>query len=178
MKKKEMVMALGLVVILVLGSAGSVWADSASSLLLGDNDVQLDFQVIIPDVIYFRVGSAVPGEVDTVTLQDDNFDLIDGSGFTGSIGVELISTSGDVNIAASGGNLQDISGPSTIPFDDITVTWSVITAPAFGTTGSSGVGGAVINTTDTWNFAYAWSTPDPPPGGVYEGTVTYTVTVP
>ena len=172
-----MVMALGLVMILVLGSAGSVWADSASSLLV-DNDVQLDFQVIIPDVIYFRVGSAVPGEVDTVTLQDDNFDLVDGSGFTGSIGVELISTSGDVNIAASGGNLQDLATLDTIPFTDITVTSSVINAPAFGSTILSGVGGAVINTTDTWNFAYAWTTPDPPPGGLYVGTVTYTVTVP
>ena len=177
MKKKEMVLALGLVMILVLGSAGSVWADSASSLL-GDTDVQLDFSVVIPDVVYFRVGNAIPGTVDLVTLQDDNNDILDGSGFTGSIGVELISTSGDVNIAASGGNLQDLATFVTIPFTDITVTSSVINAPAFGSTILSGVGGAVINTTDTWNFAYVWSTPDPPPGGVYLGTVTYTVTVP
>ena len=177
MKRKEMVIALGLVMILILGSAGSVWADSASSLL-GDSDVQLDFNIVIPNVVYFRVGNAVPGNVDTVTLQDDNTDLLDGSGFTGSIDVELISTAGDVNIEASGGNLQDASTFATIPFSDITVTSSVITAPAFGTTVSSGVGGAVVNTTDTWNFAYVWTSTDPPPGGVYVGTVTYTVSIP
>jgi hypothetical protein len=177
MRKKAMTMTVGMVMVLVMGLVGSVWADSASSLL-GDTDVQLDFEVIIPNVVYFRVGNAVAGNIDTVTLQDDNFDFLDGSGFTGSIDVELISTSGDVNIAASGGNLQDLSTSDTIPFTDITVTSSVITAPAFGATVLSGVGGAVVNATDTWNFAYAWTTADPPPGGVYVGTVTYTVTVP
>lgn len=177
MKKKTMMKAVGMVLVLLLGFTGTVWADSASSLT-GDNDVQLDFKVVIPNVIYFRVGNAVAGNIDTVTLQDDNFDLLDGSGFTGSIEVELISTSGDVNIEASGGNLQDSSTFTTIPFSDITVTSSVITAPAFGNTVSSGVGGAVVNAIDTWNFAYAWTSASPPPSGVYDGTVTYTVTIP
>jgi len=176
MRKTEKLLALGLALILVVGFAGSVSADSASSLA-GDSDVQLNFQVIIPDVIYFRVGNPVAGNIDTITLQDDNFDLLDGSGFTGSVAVELVSTIGDVNITASGGNLQDAVSLDTIPFSDITVTSSVIQAPAFGATVSSGVGGAVVNETDTWNFAY--TVPDPPPtGGNYLGTVTYTVAAP
>ena len=177
MSKRAKWLALGIVFILVLGFTVSANADSASSLA-GDSDVDLNFEVLIPDVIYFRVGDPVAGVVDTVTLQDDNFDLLDGSGFTGSIQVELISTLGDVNISASGGNLQDGTTLNTIPFTDITVTSTNIAAPAFGATVLSGVGGPVINTTDTWNFAYAWTTADPPPAGLYEGTVTYTVSTP
>ena len=39
MKKKTLMKAVGMVLVLLLGFTGIVWADSASSLT-GDNDVQ------------------------------------------------------------------------------------------------------------------------------------------
>ena len=180
MRKREKMLALGIMLTMMLVFTGTASADSASSLL-GDNDVDLDFEIIIPTVIYFRVGNPAAGVVDTITLQDDNTDLLDGSGFTGSIAVELISTAGDVNITANiSSDLTRTTAPiATIPFSDIAVTSTNIQAPPLinGSSVNSSVGGTVINETDTWNFAYTVPA-TPPPEGIYEGTVTYTVSTP
>jgi hypothetical protein len=168
---------------------------SAPVLVSADSDIgigptgtqaqaNLDFRIVIPDFVYFRVGSAAAGTVDRV-----DFDLLatptqpgaggnlaanggSGDGADGSLTVQLITNVSNVNIAATGGNLT--SGLNTIPFTQINRTdGGVIPMPAFGGNGnlSAGLPGTL---NDTWSYTYNNNTVYAP--GTYNGTVTYTVT--
>jgi hypothetical protein len=144
----------------------------------------LDFQIVIPDFVYFQVGTPGAGNVDLV-----DFDLLTaaiepgtlpvpatggtGDGADGDLTVVLITNVANVTIQANGGNLT--SGGDTIPFSEISATDSgAITVPAFGG-GSVNVataGPSILN--DTWTFEYQNDVVFVP--GSYTGTATYTVT--
>jgi hypothetical protein len=141
----------------------------------------LDFQIVIPEFVFFRVGTA--GSVDRV-----DFDLVTaatqpgtgpvnatggvGDGADGDLDVEIITNATGLTIGATGGDLS--SGSNLIPFTDITAAdGGDIPVPAFGTVGVA-VPGVPGTLNDTWSYTYNNDTVYPP--GTYAGTVTYTVT--
>jgi hypothetical protein len=145
----------------------------------------LDFRIVIPQFVYFRVGSA------GATIDRVDFDLLTaavqpgaggvvpanggtGDGADGDLFVELITNVTNVTIAATGGNLS--SGANTIPFTQINAfDGNVIPVPAFGGSAALAVGlPGTLN--DTWSYDYNNDTSYAP--GTYNGTVVYTVTAP
>jgi len=154
-------------------------------------DARLDFQIVIPSFIFFRVGTAGNGNIDTV-----EFDLVTppvqpglgGAGVaatSGAVQVELITNATNILIAADNGNGGGVltetgGGTDTIPLTEITATsvGGLIPAPQFG--GNTGPGGFLVpggTLSDTWSFNYANSTVRAP--GTYGssgfgGRVTYT----
>jgi hypothetical protein len=170
---------------------------SSPTLVSADSDIgvggtgttaqaNLDFRIVIPDFVYFRVGTVGAGNVDRV-----DFNLATGliqpgvggnvaanggvgDGADGVLTIELITNvaSVDIDTDTGGGNLT--SGANNIPFTKITETdGGVIPMPAFDTnaTLSTGLPGSL---SDTWSFTYTNDVVYP--AGTYDGTVTYTVT--
>jgi len=143
----------------------------------------LDFRITIPNFVYFQIGSA-GATVDRVEY-DLNVGAIQpgtggpiaatggtGDGADGSLSITLATNAANVSIAASGGDLT--SGALTIPFTDITATGTgTIPVPDFGTTITPFAPGA-LSISDTWSYTYDNSTIYG--AGIYNGTVTYTVT--
>jgi hypothetical protein len=169
-------------------AAGPMLVSADSDIGIGgagtSASANLDFRIVIPQFVYFRVGSAAAGTVDRV-----DFDLLtagaqpgaggtvianggSGDGVDGDLFVNLVTNVASVTIAATGGNLTN--GTDNIPFTQInTADGGVIPIPAFGGSGNlaAGLPGALL---DTWSYEYNNDTPYPP--GTYNGTVTYTVT--
>jgi hypothetical protein len=144
----------------------------------------LDFRIVIPQFVAFRVGTAGAGNVDRV-----DFNLLTagaqpgaggtvaanggvGLGVTGNLPVQLSSNVANVTIIATGGDLT--SGGNTIPFTKINAAdGAVIPVPAFGGPAEP-VPGLPGTLNDTWSYNYNNDTAYAP--GTYDGTVTYTVT--
>jgi len=159
---------------------------------------RVDFRVIIPKILYLRVGtgSAYPttlsnvGTVNLVAFSPSaavvgNGTVIGGSGGDLTGGVQtaaIISNSGNVTLNATAtGPLGDATADS-IAFTQITTTASALTgtytllpAPAL----TNGVSGSVVLTAPAskvitadakWTFAYANTTT--PPAGTYGGVNT------
>lgn len=144
----------------------------------------LDFRIVIPQFVFFRVGSLAAGTVDrvdfnllTAAVQPGAGGVVPANGGTGdgadgNLTVDLVTNVASVTIAATGGNLTN--GTANIPFAQInTAHGGVIPMPAFGGSGNlaAGLPGTL---TDTWSYTYNNNTSYPP--GTYDGTVTYTVT--
>jgi len=126
---------------------------------------RLDFQVVIPSFVFFRLGTA------GTTIDTVEFDLqttpvepgIGGAGVnatTGAVDVQLITNASNIQIVAdngdNGGLLAETGGGTdTIPLADITVTANAgfIPAPAFG--GTAGPFLVLGTANDTWTFNYA-----------------------
>jgi hypothetical protein len=168
-----------------------VSADSELAIGGGGTQAQanLDFQIVIPDFVYFSIGST------GATIDRVDFDLLAGTvqpgpggplvvaatggtgdGFDGILDVQLITNVTNVSIAAAtvGGVLT--SGLNTIPFTQINgVAGGAIPIPAFDTSGNLATGGPVT-LNDTWTYTYNNDTVFAP--GTYTGRVTYTVTTP
>jgi len=140
----------------------------------------LDFRIIIPNFVFFQVGSA------GATIDRVEYDLTGlqpgangpfaatggaGDGADGAVTVRLITNAANVSIAATGGNLT--SGGDNIPFTDITAAdGGTITVPDFGATVNVAPGS--FSLTDTWTYTYDDSTVYN--AGTYDGQATYTVT--
>ncbi len=168
-----------------------------SQFAVADSDLQfgggatatasLDFQITIPQFVFFQVGTAGNGNVDRVdwdlsALQPGqgvplaaNGGL--GDGADGILSITLITNAATVTIASNtgGGNLDD-GGGNTIPFTEITVAdGGTIAAPAFDGNTVIATGG-VYNQTDNWTYTYNDSTNYA--AGVYDGTSVYTAATP
>ncbi|HIP67734.1 MAG TPA: hypothetical protein EYH06_03990 [Chromatiales bacterium] len=140
----------------------------------------LDFRIIIPDFVFFQIGSAGA----TIDRVEYNLGATQpgsggpfaatggtGDGADGAVTVRLITNAANVSIGATGGNLT--SGADTIPFADITAADSgTITVPDFGATVNVAPG--AFSLTDTWTYTYDNSTVYN--AGTYDGQATYTVT--
>lgn len=185
---------------LAVAMALPLFASAESNVVTGANTLapgaraRLDFQVVIPKVLFLQVG--------TGTLLADNT-TIDGVTFTvpaasvgagsvaapGALNVRVVGNNGNIALtAATTGALSNGIG-DTISFTQITGTGATITHPTFVDGGTSApvtitpnIGTKVTNLTDTWTFAYANAAVVPP--GTYGGVnannsrVTYTVTMP
>ena len=195
MKTKARVILLGLVMVIALCYANSVRAetgfDSGDAPAGLNASARLNFEIVIPRFVYFRVGGA---GIDTVTFRPSAEEVAEGTpGISGDLGsgtvsVRLISNAGNLNISSttngttgltsgandiSYGQINTINSSGEIPvlalFDDDTDSQPI--------TAISGI----INLTDTWTYTYDnidITTDDPPVAGIYSGQGTYTAATP
>jgi len=189
MKTRTKVMVLGLVMAMVFCYAGIVGAGSSSDTGAGASAaVNLDFQIVIPSFIYFRVGT-VGGTVDTIVFSPSADEVataaqdIAGTGGDqsgGTVTAILISNGGAVTLEANGnGGLSD--GSNTIDFSTIGTSTS---NPSFqppvlsnGTNTTSPSSGPITNLSSTWTYDFDMPA-SVPAVGTYLGQVTYTASIP
>ena len=182
--------AICTVPVTVLADSGS--ANSASPSVA----VDLDFRVVIPGILRFRVGTDTPGTVDEVLFEPAAGDIGTGNDVAattnGTVTVSLFSNAGLITITptndGSGNGLNNGTIGENIPYSEILVSES---EAAFANPTLSNAGGAADATTptptsgngkvtnypsETWSYLYD-NTVDYP-AGEYTGTVTYTATSP
>lgn len=176
----------------VTARADSGSANSASPSVA----VDLDFRVVIPSILRFRVGTDTPGTVDEVLFEPAAGDIGTGNNVTattnGTVTVSIFSNAGQITITptndGSGNGLNNGTPGENIPYSEILVSES---EAAFANPTLSNAGGAADATTptptsgnnkvtnypsETWSYLYD-NTVDYPAGD-YTGTVTYTATAP
>ena len=155
-------------------------AAADSELSFGNNataQASLDFRIVIPDFVYFQVGSAgttvdsIEYNLGTTEPGTGTVTATGGTAPTGQVAVTLITNAATVSIDATGGDLT--SGADTIPFADITAAdTGTISVPDFG--GTVNVTPGSFSLSDTWSYTYDNSSVYN--AGDYTGQVTYTVT--
>jgi hypothetical protein len=172
-------------------------AESQLTVGTGSAAAKLNFQIVIPRVLFLGVGtgSATPlatnTTVDTVTFDYTTNPLAVGTGaaaatVTGAaVPVRVFGNNGVVQIGVTNpANLSNGATPTpdTIAFTAITVTSSDATnlnAPAMGGAAVNAVvssGTKVTARNATWTYAYANTAQAA--AGTYTGQVTYTATMP
>jgi len=185
--------------------SSSAFADSATGAGGAPNTAQarLDFQITIPKVLQFRVGTAAAGTIDLITFaptaaQVGNSVAVAGAGGDltgGAVTAKVTANSGLVTISATTTGALTGTGTNVIPWSEISTTSTVLTsatALAAPTIPLTGLGATVnapaptaagITVADAkWTFAYLNTTV--PAAGVYGGTVakngrvTYTASAP
>ncbi|HSD96930.1 MAG TPA: hypothetical protein VLB06_07295 [Sulfuricaulis sp.] len=149
------------------------------------------FTITIPTFLRFQIGAASPGvQWTNITAANLGVAPVNANASTnagpgaaaGSLYYALLSNNGSTaTINATGTGLGIVNGGNTIPYSDISATTTVSVGaginfpPEGGTTVVPAAG--VINESGFWNFVYA-NTLTNLPGGVYSGTINYTVTQP
>jgi hypothetical protein len=180
----------------LVASAASTYTTGAANLSAA---AQVDFSVVIPKILYLRVGTGstyTTGALTTVNTVDlitfspaagtvGNSTAVAGTGGDLTGGVEtaaVLSNSGNVTLVATAtGALSDGAG-DTIPFTQITTaaavntaSYTLLPAPVLSNGTSSTVtltapAAKIINADAKWTFSYANSVT--PPGGTYGGVNT------
>lgn len=144
----------------------------------------LNFRVIIPRFISFRVGTA-GGTVDDVefTVAAANVgtgtDVARTNAGGAAIPVSLISNVGNVTLAAAGSGTGLVSGANTLPWSEIDGTSSDAAnfpVPAVGASTVLTATAGIINRAANWTFTY--DNTNTVAAGTYNGTVTYTASAP
>jgi hypothetical protein len=177
-----------------LVSAQSVTSTGASP----SANASVDFQIIIPGVLRFRVGQA-GGGIDTIefaptaaevaaTGTDVAATAVSGDLGNGDVTVEVLSNSGQITIShdSNGIALSD-GGTNTIPYTEILTASSTanLDAPALGTAGvtlPTLTGTNLTNESAIWTYTYDNAATYP--SGIYGGSVanngrvTYTASAP
>ena len=187
-------------------ATGSVLADSASAPSGGPftASANLDFQVVIPGILRFRVGTDVSGQVDVIEFEQPATTLGDGTDTSATSGgdvsagvvtVSIFSNVGQINIEesnnGSGNGLNNGTVGENIPYSEIITTSSDPTnfpAPALSNAATNDVdinptsgNNKVTNRTANWTYTYDNTAVYP--AGTYGtstngGRVTYTATAP
>ncbi len=182
----------------VLGAPQSVLAERTVDVGTSPSaDARLNFRVIIPSFMVFRVGSV--GGIDTIEfdLSAVDPDLI-GSGTPipgtggdltgGQVTAQLLSNAGQVTIGEAndgGGNgLAGTTPSSFIPYTEITALSAnaAFTPPALSNAGvntstpAPTTGSNITSYDTTWTYSYADNALYT--GGTYTGQVTYTASAP
>jgi hypothetical protein len=170
-------------------------ASAGSQLTVGTGSAaaKLNFQIVIPRVLFLGVGTgaalplATDTTVDQVSFNYTTNPLDVGTGavagaVTGNVvPVRVFGNNGQIQITATNAaNLT--SGTDTIPFADITVASSDSTnlnAPAMGGGVVSPVlsGGSKVTVRNA-NWTYSYANTAQAAAGTYTGQVTYTATMP
>ena len=180
-------LTLAAAVAMAMGAPATVVADSEFGF--GGTGTQasadLSFRIIIPDFVFFQVGTFGNGNVDRVDfdlnaggVESGDGNAVGATGGTGDgadgiLAVELRSNASNVSIAATGGNLTGQTTAGNLPFADISASdGGTITVPDFGATVNLAAG--PYNLTDQWVYSYDNTSVYAP--DQYDGTVTYTVT--
>jgi len=194
MRKKEILMAIGLVMLFVLGIVGPVGADSAvvtgaAAEASGSGAaVNLNFVINIPSFIYFEVAT-VPAAADVVTFDPSVDNIRNGDTITatsgGVVDVVLIANAGAIDITESTGGALSNGVTGTISYDQIGTTDTGaggITPPVLSDGADNSVSipttvGVVTSRATQWTYDYT-NPATPPESGTYNGTVTYTAAVP
>ena len=185
-----MLAAIGMVPVTALADSGN--ANSASPSVA----VDLDFRVVIPGILRFRVGTDTPGDADEVLFEPAAGDIGTGNDVAattnGTVTVSLFSNAGLITITptndGSGNGLNNGTAGENIPYSEILVseseaafanpTLSNAGGPTDATTPTptSGNGKVTNYTNENWTYLYDNTTDYP--AGEYTGTVTYTATTP
>ena len=193
MKTKARIILFGLVLVMALCYTNFARAESDFATGVGANAVvNLDFQIVIPRFVYFRVGTAGATNIDTINFAPTATEVATGvvtGGTGGNVGggavdVDLISNGGNITITPSndggGFGLSD-GGVNNISYAQIiTGDGGAIQAPALANGGGTPVtilSGGVTVLSDVWTYTYT-NPATPPVPGTYTGRVTYTAAIP
>jgi hypothetical protein len=177
---------------IALALAAPLLASAESELTIGGGSAaaRLNFQVVIPRVLYLSVGTGNATLADNTTIDQLSYDY---SGNVAAIGngtdsaaqnvsVRVLGNNGQIAIGAVGtgtGLVSNLAPADIIPWSEILASSSTPTfnAPAVGASANPTLtAGKVTNRTATWSFAY--SNTNIPAPGTYTGQVTYTATMP
>jgi len=177
---------------IALALAAPMLASAESELTVGEGPgaAGLNFQVILPGVLFLAVGTGNATLADNTTVDLVGFDYTANVAAIGNgtdsaaqaVNVRVLGNNGQVQIAAAGtgtGLVNSLVPAEIIPWTEILATSSTPTfnAPAVGSTANPTLSaGRVTNRTAIWNFAY--SNTNIPAPGTYTGQVTYTATMP
>lgn len=172
-------------------------ADAASDIDSSAASASLDFQVVIPGIVFLQVGTgqyqADVGTVDTLQFTPSAAELVGGNPVAASSGGDLGAGQVTVRVWGNIGALELSSTATTLDSGGDEIPWTEITVaasnpdlphPAFDADGEMstllttlGNGNSrVTNLQGAWTYSYANTTQ--PAQGTYNGTVTYTVANP
>ncbi len=196
MKRTSKILILGLVMVMALCYANSASADTDSATgSPATASVALDFQIEIPNFIYFRVGTAVAGTVNEINFYPTATEVstgattngTDGDVGGGAVNVDVISNGGVITITENNNSLGlglDDGSFNYISYAQIDTGSGVIPAPALSDGGgtTTTIPAGVNNLSDVWTYTYI-NPPTPPVAGIYGGfanggQVTYTAAIP
>jgi len=165
-------------------------AESQLTIGAGTASARLNFQVIVPRVLFLAVGTgnvslANNSTIDTVVFDYSSNPTALGTGvaaatITGNaVSVRVLGNNGQVEIAAAGSGTGLTNGTDTIAWTEISSTSSdgTFPVPAVGATANPTLNsGRLTNRTATWTYTYANTNIVAP--GTYTGQVTYTASMP
>ncbi|GAB2494678.1 hypothetical protein [Arenimonas alkanexedens] len=189
MKNVRAIRGLALTSLASLGLIAVTPAFAESDFATGNGalttSADLQFQVIIPRFISFRVGTA-GATVDSVDFTVAAANVGTGTAVARTnaagapISVSLLSNVGDVNLSAAGSGTGLVLGGVTIPWAQISGTSSnaaQFPVPGIGAAATSltAANGVIARSAD-WTFQYANA--NTYAAGTYVGTVTYTAATP
>ena len=177
---------------MALALAAPLLASAESDLTIGTGSAaaKLNFQVVIPRVLYLAVGTgnatlADNGTVDLLTFDYSSAPADIGSGVDSAaqgVNVRVLGNNGQIAIAASGsgtGLVSSLDAADIIPWTEVLASSTVpaLAAPAVGGSANPTLtAGKVTNSSAVWNFRYSNTAIAAP--GTYTGQVTYTATMP
>ena len=178
-------------------ASASAHADSATaSGAPWSAATNLDFRIVIPGLLYFRVGTDIPGHINQITFSPTTANVgtstpmggTGGDAAASAVNVVLRANLGQVTITESnngGGNGlgTGVAADGYIPYTEIFTTSSnnELPPPALSNTGGNTSipvlnSGRTTNRTAVWTYGYHNNTL--PNAGTYSGRVTYTATAP
>lgn len=159
---------------------------------------KLNLQVVIPEFLYFQVGSAGTGNIDTITFSPTSAQLGSGTAISGSGGNAASGSGADVVVRGNGGQITitetnngggsgfSDGGSNNISLSEISVDDSANAAlptptlsDAGGNTSQPALSGGSTMVTDqasTWIYSYNNTTV--PEAGTYDVEITYTASMP
>jgi hypothetical protein len=191
MKTKARIILLGLVIAIAFCYVTSVRAESNFATGAGATaSARLDFQIVIPPFVYFRVGTVGAGSIDTINFSPTAAEVATGAVTTGTggdagggaVNVDLISNGGNITITESndggGTGLNSLSG--SISYAQVNTTDGSIPAPILSDVGGNNVSilsAGITNLSDVWTYTYT-NPAAPPLPDTYTGQVTYTAAIP
>lgn len=189
MKTVRSIRGLALTGVAALGLIAMTPAMAESDFVTGNGalsaNADLNFQVVIPRFISFRVGTT-GATVDTVEFTvaanavGNNSPVSRTNAAGAPVGVALLSNVGNVNLSAVGSGSGLVNGGNTIAWTQIAGTSSDaanLPVPGIGAGATSLTAtNGVINRSADWTFTYANSAVVG--AGTYTGTVTYTASAP
>lgn len=187
---------LAAAVLLAVASA-SAHADSTSdSAAPWSAAVNLDFRIVVPGMLYFRVGTDIAGNINQITFTPTTANLgtstpmggAGGDAAASAVNVVLRANVGQITITETnngGGNGlgTGVAADGYIPYTEIFTTSSdsQLPPPALSNAGGN-TSAPVLNSVKTTNrsavWTYGYHNNTVPSAGTYDGRVTYTATAP
>lgn len=158
---------------------------------------KLDFRVVVPRIIFLRVGTgtnfadALGGtNIDRVDFNLTAADVGSGASIAGAAGqgpypvvARVLGNGGNVSFTANGTSGGLTNGTQTIPWSQISpvVSGGSLPHPAIGngvagTTSTLTAAAGVVDQTSTWNFNYLNA--NAMAAGTYNGQIIYTAALP
>ena len=166
---KHALIAAAIVVSIAVPQLAQAESTTATGAGTVSTDARVDFRIIIPGVLRFRVGSAAGG-IDLIDFGPTAANLGTGTDVAatagsgdlgnGDVTVDILSNSGQITIThdSNGAVLSDGTG-NTIPYAEILTASNDVAnldAPVLGTASSTQptLTGSLTDETATWTYTY------------------------